>query len=180
MRVLDWMLDLLHLIHSQLGTTGNYSATVILHAFQFTTAHALGFSVLTSRILATDLSQYHWNFKSHVKSSLHCLIPFLPLFCSCQFRRLDSIQFRAHIQAGFPKLDSSLPNTVLYSVYSRQLSYTPSRLLTMLSYNSSARTPRKTPSSIVQNACFLVLYLAMDVLLSCACVLRECVYRPVA
>jgi hypothetical protein len=34
---------------------------------------------------------------------LHHLIPFLPLFCNCQFRRLDSVQFlcsQAHILAG--------------------------------------------------------------------------------
>jgi hypothetical protein len=46
--------------------------------FQFTVVHALGFPVFTSRILATDLSQSHCNFKSHVKSSWHRLIPFLP------------------------------------------------------------------------------------------------------
>jgi hypothetical protein len=34
-----------------------YSATVILHTFQFTTAHALGFSISTSRLLATDLNK---------------------------------------------------------------------------------------------------------------------------
>jgi hypothetical protein len=32
------------------------SAIAILHTLQFTIAHALGFSVFTSRILATDLS----------------------------------------------------------------------------------------------------------------------------
>jgi hypothetical protein len=31
-----------------------YSAIVTLHTFQFTVTHALGFSVFTSRILATD------------------------------------------------------------------------------------------------------------------------------
>jgi hypothetical protein len=39
-------------------TTQNYrqySAIAILHTFQFTVAHALGFSAFTSRILATDL-----------------------------------------------------------------------------------------------------------------------------
>jgi hypothetical protein len=40
-------------MHSQLGTTGNTVAD--LHALQFTDTHALGFSVFTSRILATDL-----------------------------------------------------------------------------------------------------------------------------
>jgi hypothetical protein len=67
-----------------------YSATAILQTFQFTVVHALGFSGVTSRILATDFSEYHCNFKSHMKFSCHSLIPFLPLFCSCQFRRLDS------------------------------------------------------------------------------------------
>jgi hypothetical protein len=39
-----------------------------------------------------------------MKSSFHSRIPFLPLFCNCQFRRLDSIQFlcsQAHILAGW-------------------------------------------------------------------------------
>jgi hypothetical protein len=52
--VLDWMIGLLHLIRSQLGTTGNYSAVADLHTLQSTVTHALGFSVFTSRILATD------------------------------------------------------------------------------------------------------------------------------
>jgi hypothetical protein len=55
-----------------------YSAIAILHTFQFTVTHALGFSVLTSRVLATELSQCHCNFKSHVKSSWHRPIPFFP------------------------------------------------------------------------------------------------------
>jgi hypothetical protein len=67
-----------------------YSAITILHSFQFTAAHALGFSVFTSCIQTMDLWQYHCYFKSHVKSSGHSLIPFLPLFCSCQFQRLNS------------------------------------------------------------------------------------------
>jgi hypothetical protein len=58
-------------------------------------------SVFTSRIMATDLSQSHCNFKSHVKSSYHNLIHFLLLFCKCQFRRLYSIQFQAHILRGW-------------------------------------------------------------------------------
>jgi hypothetical protein len=33
-----------------------YSAVANLHNFQFTVAHALGFSVSTSRLLATDLN----------------------------------------------------------------------------------------------------------------------------
>jgi hypothetical protein len=56
-----------------------YSAIAILHPFQFTVTHALGFSVFTSRILAVDISQSHCNFKSHVKSSFHSIILFLPI-----------------------------------------------------------------------------------------------------
>jgi hypothetical protein len=44
-------------------------------------------------------------------------------------------------------------------------STTSLRLLTVPSYNSSARTPQKTPPSVVRNACLLVRYLARDVLL---------------
>jgi hypothetical protein len=45
--------------------------------------YALGFSIFTSRILATDLSQSHCHFKPHVKFSCHGRTHFLPLFCSC-------------------------------------------------------------------------------------------------
>jgi hypothetical protein len=61
-----------------------YSAISGLDTLQFTVTHALGFSVFTSRILATDLQQYHCNLKSHTKSSIHSLIPLLTLFCNCQ------------------------------------------------------------------------------------------------
>jgi hypothetical protein len=89
--VLDWMIGLIaHYTLTQFGTTGNYSANPFKNTSQFTVAHTLGFSAFTSRILATDLSQSQCNFKSHVKSSCQSLIPFLPLFCICKFRRLDS------------------------------------------------------------------------------------------
>jgi hypothetical protein len=64
---------------TQFGTTCNYSAIAILHTFGSPLhTHALGFSVFTNRILATDISQSHCNFKLHMKSSWHHLIPFLP------------------------------------------------------------------------------------------------------
>jgi hypothetical protein len=56
------------------------------------------------------------------------------------------------------------------------LRYTPSRPLTVPSYNSSARTPRKTPSSFNKNACLLGRYLAMDVLLLLSAYASGCVY----
>jgi hypothetical protein len=51
----------------------------------------LGFSVFNSRFLAMDLLQSHCNFNSHMKYSLHSLIPFLPphsiLCCNCRLRK---------------------------------------------------------------------------------------------
>jgi hypothetical protein len=49
------MIVFIDTLFTQLGTTGNYSAIADLHTLQFTVTHALGFSVFTSRILATDL-----------------------------------------------------------------------------------------------------------------------------
>jgi hypothetical protein len=145
-----------------------YSAVTVLHTFQFTVAHALGFSVFTSCILATDLSQSHCHFNSHMKSSWYSLIHFLPFLLN-------------HFRLTSPELDQiPIPSRLLH--FTLQLLFsTSSRLLTVPSYNSSARTPRKTPSSVVRNACLLVRYLTMDVLLlSRARVLREYVYRVVA
>jgi hypothetical protein len=86
----DWIYCTLYIHNTglQLKQRNLYSTR-----FQFTVSHALGFSVFTSRILAMDLSQSHCHFKPHVKSSSHSLVPFLPLFCSCKFRKLNSIQF---------------------------------------------------------------------------------------
>jgi hypothetical protein len=49
-----------------------YSAIADLHNFQFTVAHALGFSAFTSRLLATDLN-------TETSTSNHCelFLPFL-------------------------------------------------------------------------------------------------------
>jgi hypothetical protein len=113
-----------------------YSAIAILHTLQFTVTHALGFSVFTSRILVTDLSQSHWHFNLHMKPSFHSLILFLPLFCNCQFRRLDLVQFlcsQAHIPAGW-RLET-------------RLDYHTSRLLfsTLLHFLCPFITPRHRP-----------------------------------
>jgi hypothetical protein len=54
-RVLDCVIGLIDTLCTPLGTTGSYSAIADLHTLQFTVTHALGFSVFTNRILATDL-----------------------------------------------------------------------------------------------------------------------------
>jgi hypothetical protein len=84
----DWIYCTLY-IHT-VWNYRQYSAIAILHTFKFTIPHSLGFSVFTSRILATDLSQSHCNCKSHMKSSLHRIIPFLSLFCNCQLNSIPS------------------------------------------------------------------------------------------
>jgi hypothetical protein len=49
------MIGLLAFRLQYLLITFSYIAIAILHTLQFTIAHALGFSVFTSRLLATDL-----------------------------------------------------------------------------------------------------------------------------
>jgi hypothetical protein len=104
-------LDLLHLIHSHSTRDYiQYRAIAILHTFRFTVAHALGFSVFTSRILATDLSQSHCHLKTYTKSSLHSLL--IPCHYSAAANSEDSTQFNSSApkliswQTGVPKLDS--------------------------------------------------------------------------
>jgi hypothetical protein len=126
-----------------------YSAITDLHTSQFAVTHPLGFSVLTSRILATDLSESHCHFKSHMGSSFRSLISFFPLFCNCQ---LNSI----------PLLPSS---------YTGRLASRNSTLHSFLNIccwtlfdNAFARTTQKT-ASIFKEACWLSRCLARDVLL---------------
>jgi hypothetical protein len=69
-----------------------------------------------------------------MKSSLHRLIPFLPWFCNCQFRRLHSIQFLCS-KAGRMASRSSTP-------HSRLLFYCASTLPN-ISYNHFARTTQR-------------------------------------
>jgi hypothetical protein len=54
-RVLDWMIGFIDTLYIRLRTTRSYGAISDLHTSQFTVTQALCFSVLTSRILATDL-----------------------------------------------------------------------------------------------------------------------------
>jgi hypothetical protein len=87
-RVLDWMIGFL--IHTILYYW-QYSAIADLQNLQFTVTQALGFSVFTSRILATDLKS-HCHFKSHMKYSFHSPIHSLPfLQLSIPKTRLNSI-----------------------------------------------------------------------------------------
>jgi hypothetical protein len=113
-----------------------YSAIATLHTLKFTAAHALGFSVFTSRILATDLSQ-----SLQHTLSLICTARFFSWYYSATANSGNSTQFNSSApkliswQAGVSKFDPSLPTTVLYSTnvpYCRTLHY-----------NHFAQAPRK-------------------------------------
>jgi hypothetical protein len=67
-QVLYWMIGFIETYAFTTRDYRFYSAIADLHTLQFTVAHALGFSVLTNRVLATN---------SQMKSSLYRLIPFL-------------------------------------------------------------------------------------------------------
>jgi hypothetical protein len=81
--VLGWMIWFIDTLITQFGTAGNYSAIALLHTLQFTATHALGFSVFTSRILATGLFiylnrkwvftrwQWYYNKTQHTKHTSH-------------------------------------------------------------------------------------------------------------
>jgi hypothetical protein len=120
----------------------------------------------TGRILTT-IYDSRCNFKSHMESSFHSLIRFLPLFCNCQFRRLDSIQFlccQAHIPAGW-RLETRLT------------------LSTEFFFITILHGPhRKHSFSIVKKAFLQRRCIATEVirLLLAYSLPRECVYRVVA
>jgi hypothetical protein len=81
--------------HSRLQARQRYLYSTHFIGHRYTRTRIL------SLILATDLSQSHYNFKSHMKSSLHCIIHFLPLFNSSASKLISR-------QAGVWKLDYSL------------------------------------------------------------------------
>jgi hypothetical protein len=144
-------LDLLHLIHSH--SSGLHAIQRYRYSthFQFTVAHALGFSVFTSRILATDLSQSHCNFKSHVKSSCHRLIPFLP------FLRLP-----------IPRLNSTALDYCSILLCTPSPTVAPALLNT--SYNHFVWISRKTPCIVVP------LPINRRPIIACSCVADMCLH----
>jgi hypothetical protein len=99
---MDWMIGFIDTYtFTQFGTAGTYSTVATLHTFQLTVAHALGFSVFSSRILATDLTQ-ELLLQITMKSSCHFLFnPFgmLTLQNSTQFSNAK-IQGQSYFATG--------------------------------------------------------------------------------
>jgi hypothetical protein len=144
------------------------SANPDLHTLQFTVKHALCFTVFTRRILATDSWQSHCHFKSHMKSSSHRLNPFLPLFCNCQFWRLDSVQFLCS-PSSYPGKLASRNSTQFFS--------------TELFFITTLHEPRRKHShSIAGKACLQRRCIITEVtrLLLAYSLPREWFYRVVA
>jgi hypothetical protein len=92
--VLDWISDLLT---AYTHPSDLRSSVANLHTLQFTVTHSLGFSVFTSRILATDLQQSHCHFKSHVKNL--CTVWFL----SCHFFPITGMCLRRPAPGCLPR-----------------------------------------------------------------------------
>jgi hypothetical protein len=131
----DWIYGTLY-IH----TTRDYrqnSAIAVLRTFQFTVTHSLGFSVFTRRILATDLWQSHCNFKAHMKSSLHRLIPLLPFLL-------------IYLTMPCPELDN------LTTILSNDL---------LCPFISLRQGPHRKHSLSIVEVCLLIRCLITDVLL---------------
>jgi hypothetical protein len=132
--------------YTELGTTGN-TVLSLIYTHYSSPLHTYYYSVFISHILATDISQSHCNFKSHMKSSFRNLIPFLPLFCSFPFRILEPSSYPGRQTSRNPTLHfrflSILPNT---------------------SSQSLCTDPKENIASIVKEACILICCLAMDIL----------------
>jgi hypothetical protein len=136
-RVLDWMFGFIApYTFIQFGTTGDCSAIAILHTFQLTVKHALGFSVFTSCILATDfitvsltLQVTHDIFFSQPNSFLAIILHSIP------------------------------------SSYPGRLASRNSTLHFWLLFYTANTDHAENTTSIVTDACLLFRCLAMDVLL---------------
>jgi hypothetical protein len=105
----DWMIGFIALIHSSRNYKW-YSAIADLHILQFTVTHALGFSVFTNRILATDFITLIVT-AAHMKSTFHSPVPFfitaLPILIA-----ISSQSFNCHLKR-FSQLYLSWPGILV-------------------------------------------------------------------
>jgi hypothetical protein len=137
-------------LYTQLGTTGNTALSLIytLSCSPFDTH----WDSHSSAVVSWQRIYHSLTVTSaHMKSCLHLLI--LCHFCSCQFQRLGFSRLLVYTPCYYTSSTPVLPHT---------------------SYNDFARTPRKTPSSVINSACLLVRYPAMDVLFLSDCFVGMC------
>jgi hypothetical protein len=158
----DWIYCTLYIHNSGLQVLQSYRYPA--HS-QFTLAHALGFSVFTSRILATDFTTVSLPLKLiHevcLAQSNSCVT------ISAATNSDDSTQFNFSYPARLASRNSTL--------FSRLLS-----ILHNYSYvlPNTFHGPRRNTTFIVKEACLLVRYLAS--ITKHAYASRECLYRVVA
>jgi hypothetical protein len=103
-----------------------------------------------------------------MKSSLHSLIPFLPLFCNCQFRRLDSIQFlcsQAHIQAGW-RLETQL-TLLSWTLLPNQFAQTMHKTQPLYCWEGVFTAPLHSNGSYSIVACVFVAFITVKHFLVC-------------
>jgi hypothetical protein len=112
----------------QFGTTGN-TALSLVYTLSSSSLHT---HQVSQSSLVVSWQQSHCHIKSHMKSYIHGLIPFLPLFCNCQINSIPS----SH-PGRLASRNSTLQSRPEYSA-----STTRSRLVSF--YNTSARTTQRT------------------------------------
>jgi hypothetical protein len=142
-------------IFTQFGTTGN-TALLLICIFSIQSCTRTRF--LPSLVVFWQRIYHSPSVSANHIWSFLCITPLLPLFCNCQFQRLDSIQFlcsRAHILAGW------LLETQLFSSWLRSI-------LPNTSYNHFGWTTQKTQPVLLTMRVYRAVLLAMDVILSLA------------
>jgi hypothetical protein len=159
--LLGW-LDLLAPWLQVLLITLKHSAIADLHTFQFTVAHALEFSVFTSRFLAMDLNpvtsisnhykvflpflvQSQWNLGTQLKTLLDSSVVIIKI-SSYTLKITITIALKVFNVCEYFTAESSLLLSVTASCpWLRLLSHDWLQTTFTVPYKTSPRTPQKTP-----------------------------------